>query len=66
MWYPMPVNPSVRINNDYFKSEGYVCVNVEKRMATTHVHSTKIFAYSECGRLNGNKQQLKFEVNDNG
>ena len=64
MWYPMSVNPQVRINNGYFKTEGYVCVNIALRQVTTHVHSTKSFAYSECNRLNGNAKQLKFEVND--
>jgi hypothetical protein len=65
MWYPMSVNPQTRINNGYFKTEGYVCVNIELRMATTHVHSTKTFAYSECAKLNGNPNQLKLgEINE--
>lgn len=64
MWYPLAVNPQLWVNNGYFKSEGWICVNIELRQATTHVHSTKSFAYSECNKLNGNKNQISFEVED--
>lgn len=61
MWHPMAVNPQTWINNGYFKTKGWVCVNIALKRITITVFPSKTFAYSKCKRLNEGLDNSLFE-----
>ena len=60
MWHPLHVTPQTWFNNNYFKSEGYILINIALRQIQTKIYPSKTFAYSECKKLNENNEQPNF------
>jgi hypothetical protein len=57
-WFPSHVTPQTWRSNGFYKSEGYICLNIEKKLLIPTVYPSKTFAYAKCKELNQQNQQI--------
>jgi hypothetical protein len=60
-WYPSKVTPQTWRRNGFYKTEGYICINIEQKLLVPTVYPSKTFAYAKCKELNQTNNSFNFE-----